>query len=238
MGRLVSISVWTGSVELVNDRWEAYPCGRSRLHWSVFLSLFFLFSSLVISGRPRSWEIDKKSSKQIENKLFTKCYSVNFYFKRTSEMKSKEDFEAPTLGQRLWDWGEGVWGGMPRYRYMIKGQKTLLMDYMWAVHGYLNLPGPVCKGYGAGTGIPSVVLSHHACTKNAELVWASFLKIHSGSQNLKPSPRNGVIISGWFSGHMINIYWTSKPTGTGRTFQEELRGYHSGDNIWLCTYCP
>lgn len=59
---------------------------------------------LVISGRPRSWEIDKKSSKQIENKLFAKCYSVNFYFKRTSEMKSEEDFDsflAPTLKTEL-----------------------------------------------------------------------------------------------------------------------------------------
>lgn len=70
------------------------------LSFSPFSSFF---SSLVISGRPRSWEIDKKSSKQIENKLFTKCYSVNFYFKRTSEMKSKEDFDfflATTLKPR------------------------------------------------------------------------------------------------------------------------------------------
>lgn len=111
MGWLVSISAWTGSMELVNDRWEAHPCGRSRLHWSAFFSLFFFFSSLVISGRPRSWEIDKKSSKQIENKLFTKCYSVNFYFKRTSEIKSKEDFDsflAPTLKPRLLDNNEKI----------------------------------------------------------------------------------------------------------------------------------
>lgn len=61
MGRLVSISAWTGSVELVNDRWEAYPCGRSRLHWSVFLSLFFFFLL------PPSFLADQGAGKSIRN---------------------------------------------------------------------------------------------------------------------------------------------------------------------------
>lgn len=92
--------------------------------------------------------------------------------------------------------------------------------------------------YEAGTKIPSLVLSHHACSENAELAWASFLKIHSGSQNLKPSPPNGVIISGQFTGHMINIYWAPNPTGVGQAFQKELKGYHSGDDIRRRNYCP
>lgn len=78
----------------------------------------------------------------------------------------------------------------------------------------------------AGTEIP-----YHVCRKDEGLAWASSLKIHGGSQNLKPSPPNAVIISGQFTGHMINIYWTSNPTGTARAFQEELQGYHRRNNI-------
>lgn len=63
-------------------------------------------------------------------------------------------------------------------------------------------------GYEAGTEIPFLVLSHLA-----RLPSACFSKIHSYGQHLKPSPHNGVIISGRFSGHMINIYCTSNATG-------------------------
>lgn len=103
----LSISAGTDSVELVNDRCEVrvrYPCGRSRRHRSVFLCSS---DFLLLFCQKMTREIN---GKQIANKLFLKHYSVNFYFKATSEMSWKEgpfaaDFDARAVGRVLLDWG-------------------------------------------------------------------------------------------------------------------------------------
>lgn len=90
---------------------------------------FFHFSTQL-----RQTEINRKSRKRLENKLFVKCSRLNFYFKGTlwnrvsgSRYTSHKNFEAWVFGCEAANWGEESEGGCWQLRWRIRGQK----HYRW-----------------------------------------------------------------------------------------------------------
>lgn len=83
--------------------------------------------------QPRQIEINRKSRKRLENKLFVKCSRLNFYFKGTLWNRvsgghtSHKNFEAGVFGCEAANWGEESEGGCWQLRWRIRGQK----HYRW-----------------------------------------------------------------------------------------------------------